>query len=200
MASKASQPQACLFGDAVVILSVPTPLVDAEIVRSIERGSIRAFLEERLHFIRGNVLDYGAGHQPYRDLLETNGIYHPYDKREFPCSKTTQDVGDLDQYTWDTVVCTQVVQYLPRPVVALSALHSRMSPDGHLLLTFPTVWEEIEDGDLYRFTAAGMRRLLHDSGFRVLEMVERARITLGLNLTFRSFDLTLGYGVVAQPL
>lgn len=184
----------------VVTLTVLTEQVDAEIVRSIERGSIRAFLENHLDVVSGNILDFGAGEQPYRDLLEQKGNYCPYDRADFPCSRSHVNVGDLDAQTWDTVVSTQVIQYLPNPAAVLTALRSRMSKDSYILLTFPTTWEEIEDGDLYRFTSSGMRRLLRSAGFVTRAMEERARLVLGGNNAMRPFIVTLGYGVVAQPI
>ena len=93
----------------------------------------------------------------------------------------------------DTILCTQVVQYVPTPALWIhQKLHALLSPGGVLVLTYPTHWPEVEEADLHRFTKAGMTRLLVDAGF-VIDRHERRAEFVWNGETF-----AVGYGVVAR--
>jgi SAM-dependent methyltransferase len=158
-------------------------------IRELERASIREFMERSREFLKGRVLDFGAGKpgtcqtpQPYRDLVE--GEYVPFDKDD--------DLPIPYSEAFEAVICTQVVQYLPDPERMLTVMRKYLKPGGHLLLTYPTNWDEVEISDLWRFTKTGMERLLRKAGFQILRHERRASINLG------GFRFPLGYGVVAQ--
>lgn len=150
-------------------------------VRVLERSSIRAFMERNRQYLRGRVLDFGAGKQPYRDLVE--GEYLPFEE------------GDvLPEEGFDCVMCNQVIQYLVEPRRWLKLFHRWLSPrHGCLLMTYPTNWDEVETTDLWRFTKRGMELLLLLSAdFETLSHERRAEINLN------GFKFPLGYGLVAR--
>lgn len=154
-------------------------------IREVEHKSIRDFVEKHKQYLQGRVLDFGAGKpgtcrepQPYKDLV--SGEYVPY------------DIGDPSPHgMFDAALCTQVIQYLPFSF-DWNRLQGRLRLGGHLVLTGPTNWEEVEDTDLFRFTRAGIRRLLVSAGFTILICESRAEINLG------GAKFSLGYGVVAR--
>jgi len=156
-------------------------------IREHERQSIRAFMENHSGYLRGRVMDFGAGKlgtcrepEPYRDLVD--GEYVPYDK------------GDQwPDGQFDCVICNQVLQYVHDPRYELERLREKLQFGGHLVLTYATCWDEVEQDDLWRFTKAGMSRLLRYAGFDVLLHERRAGINLG------GFTFALGYGVLARP-
>lgn len=188
-------------------------------LRDIERDSIRAFVQSAADdgYLSGRVLDYGCGKQPYRDIVEAAGAeYVGYDHESFPAK-----VGDFSVDTdpthserFDAVLCTQVVQYIPlyrderytpdsslpvildrlRSVLRLGTFDQR--ENGHLVLTYPTNWPEVEPEDLHRFTKAGMERLLTEAGFEVVKHELRAEVLFGFERD--SVRVALGYGVVAR--
>ena len=168
--------------------------VDNHTVRNVERASIRAFVESCADLLTGNVLDYGAGKQPYRDLvLRASGGYHAYDRVAFPANVSGEDVGaELGLAVYDTIICTQVAQYWPSPNRSLEYLHKLLVHKGYLVMTYPTTWAEVEEADLWRYTKAGMERLLGEAGFIVERHELRAEINLG------GFRLPIGYGVAAH--
>ena len=156
-------------------------------IRQIERYSIREFMEGNKAFLRGRVLDYGAGESPYRALVE--GEYIAY--QHTPESHSTQELAELEASV-DCVMCNQVVQYVPKPLIMLSRFNALLKKkNGYLVMTFPTNWDEAEVEDLHRFTSSGMRKLLHAAGFSVLKCVRRAEVRID------SFRFPLGYGIVA---
>lgn len=157
------------------------PFCIGDPIRQMERASIRVFMERHKRYLKGKVLDFGCGKQPYRDLVE--GEYIGFEQGE-----SLSDVA----YSFDVVMCNQVVQYVLQPFDTLEHFWHFLKPGGHLLLTYPTNWDEVEDTDLHRFTKSGMDAMLRDARFKVLHHEQRAEVMIG------RFSFSLGYGCVAQ--
>lgn len=152
-------------------------VVPGDPIRYIERASIRAFMENHRQYLRGRVLDFGAGDQPYRDLVD--GEYVPFEKGDPSISGM-----------FDAVMCNQVIQYLEKPEEVIESLVDRLCWGGHLVMTYPTNWAEVEGSDLWRFPRAGMTQLLARTGLSIVVHELRAEVAIG------HFKFALGYGVV----
>lgn len=155
------------------------PAVNGDELRDLERASIRAFVESCADDLGGAVLDLGCGREPYRQVIEAaGGTYTPFDRARFPGNVSGEDIGaELhigDAEIFDAVLSTQVVQYVDSPVRWLAKIQGLLKVGGVLVLTGPTNWPVVEDTDLWRFTPAGARRLLHDIGFDVVRVEPRA--------------------------
>lgn len=154
-------------------------------IRLLERTSIRGYVAQKSCYLKGRVLDYGAGKpgtchepQPYRDLVA--GEYIAF------------DIGDdLPTGEFDAALMTQVIQYLDDPLRTLMQIRSLLKAEAPLVMTGPTNWAEIEETDLWRFTKTGIRRLLEKAGFRIIDVTQRAEVDCG------GFKMSLGWGVVA---
>lgn len=160
-------------------------------IRALERTSIREFVAKHDVYLTGRVLDFGCGTpstcvqpQPYRSIVEAvharmgAGVYVPHEKGEpFPAGH------------FDCVLMTQVLQYIENPGRLLFDLRGVAD---HLVMTYPTHWEEVEQHDLWRFTKCGVGKMLRDAGWEVEIHVERWA------LPFDGFKLVGGYGVVAR--
>jgi SAM-dependent methyltransferase len=147
-------------------------------IRQIERASIRAFMEKHRQYLGGRVLDFGAGTEPYRDLVA--GDYVPH-----------EDGRNMPGGFFDAVICNQVLQYLTDPVNILRwGMYASLRAGGHFLLTYAANWDEVEATDYWRFTKAGMERMLREIGFTILAHELRAQVVIG------NFKFPLGYGVV----
>lgn len=177
-------------------------------IRELEGASIRAFVESCSEHFTGRVLDLGCGKQPYRDVVEAaGGSWAGYDDPSFPGSVLKGD----DYWAWpgllrgddpvkkragkamhDTVLCTQVVQYVSDPASFFAYIRSGLDEGGALVLTFAMNWDWIEADDKWRFTPSGMASLLAEASFTVERSEERAAVELG------GFRFPLGYGVVAR--
>ena len=155
-------------------------------IRRMERASIRWWMERQREYLKGRVLDFGAGKpgtcyqpQPYRDLVD--GEYVPI------------DIGDeYPDGEFDAILCTQMLNYCG-PVSALQKLRQSLKVGGHMVITYPSNWTEIEEDDLWRYTRAGMSMLLNR--YAPMEIVThdlRATVHVG------NFTFPLGYGVVAR--
>jgi predicted TPR repeat methyltransferase len=159
-------------------------------IRTMERASIRAFMEQHKGKLKGRVLDFGAGEQPYRDLVE--GEYLPFEGSEIQLMETAE--GEID-----AIICNQVLQYVDLPDFTIQTFAARLKEHGHLILTYATNWDEVS-GDCYhgshcdrwRFTKKGMEDLLDRAGFEVIDHQRRCEVRVG------AFTFPIGYGVVAR--
>lgn len=163
-------------------------------LRQLENDSIRAFVASCHKELRGKVLDYGCGASPHRDLVR-GARYYGYDDPTHPAYVFGGNPNTPEPWwqRWDAILCTQVLEYIPDPASQLREFNPMLRPKGHLVLTYPTNWPEVEKEDLHRFTQAGMERLLHQAHFEILRHERRAEVRMNGNV------FALGYGVVARP-
>lgn len=146
---------------------------------------------------RGRVLDAGAGRGAYRDLLLRHaGSYVGLDMTP---SHATNVVGDAQQLpfadaSFDTVFCSQVLEHVPQPWLALAEFRRVLKPGGRLILSVPHIsWLHNEPHDYYRYTCHGIGFLLQMSSLRELSTVPAGGLfsllghiasTLWMNATF----------------
>lgn len=183
-------------------------------LREIERASIRAFVQSAADegYLSGRVLDFGCGQSPYMEVITAaGGDYWGYDSYDYPGNvpaaqgsvyyEPWNPLSGEEEY-WQAILCTQVIQYLPiypyydenSVQSVLSGFCAGLEPGkGHLVMTYPTNWPEVEPEDLHRFTKAGMERLLKQAGFEIIRHDLRHQIVCG-----RVAPMTAGYGVIAR--
>jgi len=124
-------------------------------------------------YLRGRLLDAGAGRMAYRNILqdcctqyESLDIADADGKIDHVAD--LQDTG-LPDATYDTVFCTQVLQHLPDPQRALNEISRILKPGGRALISVPhLVWLHNEPRDYLRFTSHGMKFMLERAGLTVL--------------------------------
>lgn len=123
------------------------------------------------------ILDVGAGDAPYRELFDaydylTNdwtGTQHVPD-RPYDLVAPAHDLG-LPDSSVDAVVCTQVLEHLPEPWVAVEEFRRVLVPGGRVVITAPLTWYLHElPHDYYRFTSYGLAHLLQRAGFHRLDV------------------------------
>ena len=122
--------------------------------------------------IKGRVLDVGCGSKPYRSLFpaseyigmeimggHTNADCY-YNGKNFP----------FQDSEFNSVLTSQVLEHVFNPEVFLSEINRVLKVDGILLLTVPFVWDEHEQPyDYARYSSFGLRYLLEQNGFVILE-------------------------------
>jgi SAM-dependent methyltransferase len=102
----------------------------------------REIFKHWLHDLRISpvrVLDVGGRLQPYRKLLADDVCYIAVDIRTTPLVDV---VGRGEQLpfasgSFDLVLCTQVLQYVPEPSLVLSEINRVLKPEGALILSVP---------------------------------------------------------------
>lgn len=129
------------------------------------------------------LLDVGAGNFRFQNFLEEQGfIYESQDfdqvfdrdmrgKHTYVC-----DIEHIpvDDNRFDVIVCTQVLEHLSNPLLALQELSRILKVGGKLYLTtnllFPIHGAPY---DFFRYTNFGLEHLCRNSDFSILELKPR---------------------------
>lgn len=127
---------------------------------------------------RGRLADIGCGARPYVSL--TRGIVRqhvgidpsPTQRRpggaDLSASAYAIPVADA---SFETVLCTDVLEHLAEPGDALAEAFRILEPEGVGIYSVPLHWHLHEEPrDFYRFTRHGLRHLFEKHGFEVLEI------------------------------
>ncbi|HRA65406.1 MAG TPA: methyltransferase domain-containing protein [Caldilinea sp.] len=118
------------------------------------------------------LVDMGCGEKPYRALFEPYvDCYIGVDLPDNPHADVYLDSEKgihLLHDSADIVLSTQVLEHVLHPSTYLSAIHHVLREQGLLILSTHGYWMHHPDPvDLWRWTGAGLQRLLAESGFSV---------------------------------
>ena len=144
----------------------------------------------------GATIDVGCGSMPYRrDLEAAASSYAALDIEpratglDYQCSVT--DMTPVADAAFDTALCSEVLEHVAEPDAAVAELSRILTDDGRLIVTVPFLARLHEEPhDFQRFTEHGLRRLLTDGGFDVVE-IERTG-SLGSFLGHQVSTATVG--------
>lgn len=142
---------------------------------SISDYSIRDVLLRHQRYVAGTVLDLGCGSRPYEAFF--NGRVRRWVGADYPSSGHPRSRPDLladamrlplAGESFDTVLCTQVLEHVPEPLDLLREAWRVLRPGGHLVLTAPQ-YNSLhgEPEDFYRYTKYGLEHLAEKAGFTV---------------------------------
>lgn len=141
-------------------------------VVDLQTRSIHRDLRRQLAGCKGRLLDVGCGNSPFRHLLDPQTTtYQGLDvavAAEF--GYTNPDVLYYDgsampfpDASFDTVLCTEVLEHVPDPAVLINEILRVLKPGGHLVLTIP--WSarfHYQPHDYHRYTPSMLTRLFAD--------------------------------------
>ena len=160
--------------------------------------AVRRFITRYLH---GRVLDVGCGTMPFRaDIAQVAECHHGLDRS--PQEKGVVIVGDAEDLamipdrSYDSLLCLEVLEHLPRPARAVSAMYRVLKPGGYLVLSVPHL-SRLHDvpHDYYRYTVYGIRHLLETSGFEFVDWTTRGGLFAFLGHQISFLILSIGLGV-----
>lgn len=135
----------------------------------VDRALAMRFLEEQRHLFRGHALEVGDDTyvRTFRSSITAVDIV---DVNEFnPRATIVTDLGIRDSLlgeAYDLVLIAQTLQYVADVPSALRNCWHAVRPGGALLVTVPAIARidpAAGDGDLWRFTPAGLRRWLSEA-------------------------------------
>jgi SAM-dependent methyltransferase len=141
-------------------------LVDKEIRRRLER------------FASGRMVDVGCGTKPYRELAASHVTEHVgvdlpdgrHGQAGVDVFASAYETG-LDDASFDTLLCTDVLEHLEEPQRAVDEAFRLLRPGGHGIYTVPFFWHLHEEPrDFYRYTEHGLAHLFRRAGFEVIEI------------------------------
>ena len=144
--------------------------------------SVHQLHQDTLRLVEGHAtgpcLDAGSGRSPWKPGLEARGVrvfsLDVEDRAgEVDLIADLQDMPEVSDASMGTVLCTQVLELVPRPWDAVSEIARVLVPGGHLILSVPhlSMLHEVPH-DYFRFTRYGLASLLEERGFAVVEMRE----------------------------
>jgi SAM-dependent methyltransferase len=161
---------------------------------SLARRRLRLRLAAAIReYAGGDCLDCGSGRSPYRHLLRRQGssvtsVDIEDRSGEVDLLADIQEMPQIGDGSFDTILCTQVLEHVPRPWRAMAELSRVLRPGGQLILSVPHLSAVHEPPhDFYRYTRFGLTALCTQSGLEVL----RLEPTGGL-VSFLAHGVSLG--------
>jgi SAM-dependent methyltransferase len=176
--------------------SVPFFYPDWLVLRELSRDVARALATHA----RGRLLDVGCGERPYQSLPSAVDEWVGFDDT----ANAGADVhGNADALpfadaSFDTVLCTQVIEHVREPAAVIAQCARVLRPDGRLILSAPQYWEVHEEPhDYFRFTPAGLQTLLERAGLTVLELLREGT---GVKVAAQAINLAVQHWGDRTPL
>ncbi len=154
------------------------------ITRKMTRPHLQAFLQK--YASSQNTLDIGCGSREYAQLFPQCTTLEIAPRPGVPVD-IVGDVHNLHMIadcTYDIVLCTEVLEHLHTPALAISEMYRVLKPGGLLLLSTRFIFP-LHDvpGDYFRFTKYGLRHLLQR--FTILELTEEVGTVRTLAVLFQ---------------
>jgi SAM-dependent methyltransferase len=118
------------------------------------------------------LLDFGCGNKPYRDLFSAKYKHHiGADLDGNPIAEVIVTAGQLTRVpdaTFDGVLSSQVLEHVADPRLYLSEAHRVLKPGGSLIISTHGIWPYHPDPtDYWRWTKEGLIRAIADVGFEI---------------------------------
>ena len=146
------------------------------------------------------LLDYGCADQPYRSLIPADVEYVSADlpgNSEAKLELRPDGTVPLPDRSIDVILSTQVLEHVPRPDVYLEECRRLLRPGGTLVIsTHGLMYYHPDPEDYWRWTPAGIRKVLGDQRFEVVEL----RGLLGLAAAALQVFQDATYWFLPRPL
>jgi SAM-dependent methyltransferase len=129
-------------------------------------------------YLRGRLVDIGCGTKPYARQVapyvqEHVGVDHAetlHDRSNIDLLGTAYQIPAADA-SFDSALCTAVLEHLEEPLQALQECRRVLKPGGAAVYTVPFIWHLHEEPrDFYRFSKYGLRYLFEKAGFEIVEI------------------------------
>lgn len=143
----------------------------------IIRGQLYKAIKRNVHYIKGDVLDFGCGSKPYISIFNVNS-YTGLDYETEVSSKNQNLSADVfyDGKTipfgdnhFDAAFSSEVLEHVFNPDEILPEIHRVLKPGAHLMLSCPFFWPEHEQPyDYARYSSFGLKHLMEKNGFEVV--------------------------------
>ena len=138
------------------------------------RGLIAGLLVEAAAPGGGRIIDFGCADAPYAELLPPGMTHIGVDLEGNPDADVTlapDGSVPLPDGSADVVLSTQVLEHVDDPAAYLAECARLLCPGGSLVLTTHGIMYFHPDPvDYWRWTGDGLRKLVADAGFDVVEV------------------------------
>lgn len=125
------------------------------------------------HYLRGTVLNAGAGDRDIRRLIDgelinqdiVSGLHNSNIDVYSPLHEIPYGDGHFD-----AVICNAVLEHVENPHAVMAEFARVLRPDGILYLCVPFMQpEHLDPTDFQRYTLDGLKTLVGEHGFQPLE-------------------------------
>lgn len=153
-------------------------------------------------YLTGHLIDIGCGTKPYKDMLAPYvtshvGIDHPDSLHE---KSNVDKVGTAyqipaDDASFDSAICSAVLEHLEEPEQALRECHRVLKPGGVAIYSIPFIWHLHEEPrDYYRYSKYGLKYLFEKVGFEIVELTALSGfwVTFGQLFVYNLYRLNRG--------
>jgi SAM-dependent methyltransferase len=146
--------------------------------QKITRKNLELFL--RRHATEKHVLDIGAGGSGY-DRFFPNRVAIDIDPSRKPDIVADAHQLPFEEGEFEMVLCTEVLEHLKQPQVAINEMHRVLKPGGKLILTTRFIYP-LHDvpHDYWRFTKYGLKELFQEWDIVELEAETSTFSTIGV--------------------
>ena len=153
------------------------------LIFSIINPAIKARVK---NYAKGRLVDIGCGEKPYKDIISPYvdvhiGVDHEkslHDKSNVDLIGTAYSLP-LESIYCDTAICTDVLEHLEDPLLAILETWRVLKYGGYAIYTVPLFWHLHEEPrDFYRFTKHGLNYLFKKGGFEVIEITALTGFTV----------------------
>lgn len=131
----------------------------------------RQIVEALLPYVHGDTVDFGAGLSRYKPMILTKAkSYTAMDSFSAPGIDVVADVMNppLTDASYDTVLCTQVLEHVKEPWVVVEHIARVLRSGGTAIVTTPFMYPYHPDpADYFRYTTAGLAYLFERTGMTV---------------------------------
>lgn len=150
----------------------------------------------------GKLLDIGCGEKPYQALFARYitkhiGLDHEatlHDESQVDLWGTGYNIPAEDE-SFDTVLCTAVLEHLEEPDKAIREANRVLKKGGHAIYIVPLFWHLHEEPrDFYRYTKYGLKYLFEKNGFEIVDLkpLSGFLVTFGQELVYYLWRLRRG--------
>lgn len=167
-------------------------------LNNLPRGNIRAFtttIVSRFN-LHPPAIEFGCGYRsskpevllrPYIGFDHTGVFDHPIDKFNGPDLLADATCVPIMSSTISTALCLELLEHVKDDRAVLSEANRVVVPLGHLIITLPgkdiPKHEKLPyQRDFRRYSLDGVRKLIEDSGFRLLLLEDKSHFGFQTNI------------------
>jgi SAM-dependent methyltransferase len=165
-----------------------------------------AALKEARPYATGRLLDVGCGSKPYKQFFAVDRHIGIDWSNSLQCLEVeafaTAEALPFGDCVFDSVLCTEVLEHLRHPEMAIREMARVLKPGGNIIISVPFIHELHEEPfDFLRFTSFGLLSRVEEAGLRPILLRHRGSYTMVLaDLLFRILVTYIKAGLRRIPL